>query len=115
MARNGLRATNVNNMIYVFGKYYGFRDYIHYTKQCLPGGDSEILKFDSSEKTWTVFAQINGRPGSKLEVSTVDCTLGKAPHSNKVFHNKSNYTDDSRSQSVYMGQSGNLLRRMDFR
>lgn len=56
-ARHGLRATNVNNIIYVLG------------------GDSEILKFDSLGKTWTVFFEINSRDGNKLEVSTVDCTV----------------------------------------
>ena len=42
------------------------------------GGDTEILKFKpSANNTWTVFAQMTKKAGSKLEVSTINCSLGK--------------------------------------
>jgi len=61
-ARNGLRATNVNNIIYVLG------------------GDTDILKLDltiPSSPSWKDVGQLTEKAGTKLEISTIDCSLGK--------------------------------------
>ena len=42
------------------------------------GGDTEILKFDpSANHTWTYFSNMTTKEGNKLEVSTINCSLGK--------------------------------------
>ena len=73
-ARNGLRATNVNNIIYLLGRKVG-------TSQSFTlnfsGGDTEVLEFDSSANEWRDHGRMTGKAGSKLEVSTIDCNLGK--------------------------------------
>ena len=59
-ARNGLRATTVANSIYLF-----------------VGSETEILKYEPSSRTWGIepYAQMNSKEGSKLEVSTVNCSV----------------------------------------
>ena len=99
-ARNGLRATNVNNIIYVIGKYMLSHDYNFSSAKlflsnpnlilhCCVGGDTEILKFEpSANNTWTVFADMTKKAGSKLEVSTINCSLGKPSILKNIFQKK---------------------------
>ena len=61
-----------------------YKLYLHWCA----GGDTEILKFDPSDPTndtWTVFAQMTQKAGSKLEVSTVNCSLGKPSILKNIF------------------------------
>ena len=73
---NGLRATTVNNMVYLLGRNIlrlgrGQSDLSSST-----GGDTDILQFDDSDETsWKVFSQMTKQPGIKLEVSTIDCRI----------------------------------------
>ena len=59
-ARNGLRATNVAGSIYLF-----------------VGAETEILKFEASNQKWDhpAYARMTAKHGSKLEVSTVNCSV----------------------------------------
>ena len=69
-ARNGLRATTVDNIIYLLGKYHS-KALVNSLPFC-QGGDTEIMKFDpSANNTWTPFAEMTKKAGSKLEVSTI--------------------------------------------
>ena len=69
----GLRATTVNNLIFLLG-----RNILRLTWPVSPlseGGDTQILQFEDSDKTWRNFTQMREQPGIKLEVSTVDCGI----------------------------------------
>ena len=57
-ARNGLRATNVANNIYLF-----------------VGAETEILKYNASSQSWVYYAEMTPKEGSKLEVSPVNCSV----------------------------------------
>ena len=76
-ARNGLRATNVNNIIYVLGTETGK---LHSADKNFSGGDTDILKLDltnPSSPSWKDVGQLTEKAGTKLEISTIDCNLGK--------------------------------------
>ena len=57
-ARNGLRATTVANSIYLFVR-----------------SESDVLKYEASSGTWVYYADITPEEESKLEVSTVNCSV----------------------------------------
>ena len=59
-ARNGLRATNVAGSIYLF-----------------VGAETDIWKFEASNQKWggVPYAKMTPKHGSKLEVSTVNCSV----------------------------------------
>ena len=57
-ARNGLRATNVANIIYLF-----------------VGAETDILKYETSSQSWVYYADMTPKEGSKLEVSPVNCSV----------------------------------------
>ena len=68
----GLRATTVNNVIYLLGRN------ILRPRPGWPlssGGGTEILQFDSDGSSWQVYSHITPRSGMKLEVSTLDCEI----------------------------------------
>ena len=85
-ARNGLRATNLDNMIYVLG----INILVEFTNtdsfSFHAGGDTEILRFNSSNSVWEVFGRMTEKSGSKLEVSIIDCNLGKLKPNQKYFY-----------------------------
>ena len=56
-ARNGLRATTVANIIYLF-----------------VGAETQILKYEASSQSWLYYADMTAKEGSKLEVSPVNCS-----------------------------------------
>ena len=57
-ARNGLRAATVANSIYLF-----------------VGAETDILKYEASNQSWVHYAKMTPKEGSKLEVSTVNCSV----------------------------------------
>ena len=56
--RNGLRAATVANTIYLF-----------------VGAETEILKYEATTSSWVYNARMTAKEGSKLEVSTVNCSV----------------------------------------
>ena len=70
----------MNNVVYVLGTEIKLRAEIKISYfSNYQGGDTEILKFNpSANNTWEVFAQMTAKAGSKLEVSTINCSLGKS-------------------------------------
>ena len=57
-ARNGLRAANVANTIYLF-----------------VGTETEILKYEANSSSWVHYANMTAKEGSKLEVSVINCNV----------------------------------------
>ena len=85
-ARNGLRATNLDNIIYVLGiniliEFNNTESFFFHA-----GGDTEILRFNSANSVWEVFGRMTEKSGSKLEVSIIDCNLGKLKPNQKYFY-----------------------------